>query len=220
MISTVLWLLFDFLSLKNDVKVPSKSTMQKNFLKVFSFLLASWRSMMKIEGSGSASGSASGSGSISQRHGSADPDPHQNVMDPEHCDQCCGSKDVYPGSEFLPSRIPDSASKNLSILTKKIVSKLLKIWSGLFIPDPDPNFLPIPVPRSRIQGSERHRIPDPDPQHCWWLCIFPQVSWMVEVRAVHYLLAVAAPGSAWTTGGRSQLPRGATVEVKIKNLVL
>ncbi len=28
-----------------------------------------------------------GSGSISQRHGhgSADPDPHQNVMDPEHC---------------------------------------------------------------------------------------------------------------------------------------
>jgi len=33
--------------------------------------------MMKIEGSAS--------GSISQRHGSADPDPHQNVMDPEHC---------------------------------------------------------------------------------------------------------------------------------------
>ena len=30
--------------------------------------------MMKIEDSGS----------ISQRHGSADPDPHQNAMDPEH----------------------------------------------------------------------------------------------------------------------------------------
>ncbi len=31
-------------------------------------------------------GSTSGSGSISRRHGSADPDPnpHQNVMDPEH----------------------------------------------------------------------------------------------------------------------------------------
>jgi hypothetical protein len=26
-----------------------------------------------------------GSGSISQRHGSADPDPPQNVMDPRHC---------------------------------------------------------------------------------------------------------------------------------------
>ncbi len=25
-------------------------------------------------------------GSISQRHGSADPDPHQNVMDPQHWD--------------------------------------------------------------------------------------------------------------------------------------
>jgi hypothetical protein len=38
--------------------------------------------MMKIAGSESASGS----GSISQRHGSAgpDPDPHQNVMDPQH----------------------------------------------------------------------------------------------------------------------------------------
>jgi hypothetical protein len=29
--------------------------------------------------------SGSASGSISQRHRSADPDPHQNVMDPEHC---------------------------------------------------------------------------------------------------------------------------------------
>ncbi len=37
--------------------------------------------MTKIAGSGSESGS----GSIIQRHGSADPDPHQNVMDPEHC---------------------------------------------------------------------------------------------------------------------------------------
>jgi hypothetical protein len=36
---------------------------------------------MKIEGSGFASGS------ISQRHGSAapDPDPRQNVIDPQHC---------------------------------------------------------------------------------------------------------------------------------------
>jgi hypothetical protein len=37
---------------------------------------------MKIEGYRSESGS----GSISQMHGSADPDPdpHQNVMDPQH----------------------------------------------------------------------------------------------------------------------------------------
>ncbi len=31
LIFTVLWLLFDFLQLKNDEKVPSKSNMQKNF---------------------------------------------------------------------------------------------------------------------------------------------------------------------------------------------
>jgi hypothetical protein len=35
---------------------------------------------MKIEGSGSGCGS----GSISQSHGSVDPDPHQDVMDPQH----------------------------------------------------------------------------------------------------------------------------------------
>ncbi len=60
-------------------KVVSK----KNFLKISSFLLASWvRTMTKIAGFGS------GRRSISQRHGSADqdpdPDPPQNVMDPQH----------------------------------------------------------------------------------------------------------------------------------------
>ncbi len=54
-----------------------KSNKQKNILKNC-FLLASWRSMTKI----------AGSGSISQKHESADldsdPNPHQNVMDTEH----------------------------------------------------------------------------------------------------------------------------------------
>jgi hypothetical protein len=40
---------------------------------------------MKIEGSASGSGSKSRFGSFSQRHGFADTDPHQNVMDPQHC---------------------------------------------------------------------------------------------------------------------------------------
>jgi hypothetical protein len=35
--------------------------------------------MTKIAGAGSASGF------ICQRHGSAEPDPHQNVMDSQHC---------------------------------------------------------------------------------------------------------------------------------------
>ncbi len=69
---------------------------------------------------------------------------------------------------------PISASKNLSILTQKMVSILSEIRSGLFIPDPDPDLLPIPDPWSRIQGSKRRRIPDPQYWHtvhrlkCWW----------------------------------------------------
>jgi hypothetical protein len=57
LIPPVLWLLMDFLSLKNGVKVPSKSTgsKQKNCFKIISFLLASGRSMTKIAGSGSGS---------------------------------------------------------------------------------------------------------------------------------------------------------------------
>jgi hypothetical protein len=39
--------------------------------------------MTKIAGSGS------GSGSISHRHGSADPDPYQNVTDPQHWPEPC-----------------------------------------------------------------------------------------------------------------------------------
>jgi hypothetical protein len=60
-------------------------------------------------------------------------------------------RDVYPGTP----------SKNLGILTQKIVSKLSEIWSGLLIPD----FLGT-LPGSGIHRSKRHRIPDPDPQHC------------------------------------------------------
>ncbi len=60
---------------------------------------------------------------------------------------------------------PGSASKNLSILSQKNFSNLSEIWSVLFIPDPDPDFFT--HPGSRIQGSKRHRVPDPDPQR-WW----------------------------------------------------
>ncbi len=52
LIPTVLWLLYDFLYLKNDINVPSKSNKQK---KLNYFLLKSWRSLTKIAGSGSIS---------------------------------------------------------------------------------------------------------------------------------------------------------------------
>ncbi len=77
--------LFDFLSLKNDVNVPSKVISRKNCVKKLVFcwhLEGQWR---KEQDSDQGSGSESGSGSISLRHGSTDPDPPQNVMDPQHC---------------------------------------------------------------------------------------------------------------------------------------
>jgi hypothetical protein len=50
---------------------------------------ASLKSLKKWVGSGVGSGSEvrSGAGSISQRYGSENPDPHQNVTDPQHCPQ-------------------------------------------------------------------------------------------------------------------------------------
>ncbi len=62
LIPTLFWLLYDFLSVKNYVNVASKSNKP------------SWRSLTKI----------AGSGSVSQRYGSADQDPYQNVTDPQH----------------------------------------------------------------------------------------------------------------------------------------
>ncbi len=74
---TLIRLHFDFLPLKNDVNVPSKSNKQKK-QKKYTFLLVSWRSVTKIAGSGA------GSKSVSQRHGSVYPDPYQNFTDPQH----------------------------------------------------------------------------------------------------------------------------------------
>ncbi len=62
---------------------------------------------------------------------------------------------------FVLSRLvynnPRSASKNLSILTQKLVSKLSEIWSGLFIP-----ILIFNPPRIPGPGVKKA----PDPQHC------------------------------------------------------
>ncbi len=85
-----------------------------------------------------------------------------------------------PVSKFFPSRIldPGSTSKNLCILTKKMVSQLSEIWSGFSTPNPD--FLPVPDPDPVFQipnpGVSKvlepwSRIPDPDSQHWrFWLC--------------------------------------------------
>jgi hypothetical protein len=62
--------------------------------------------------------------------------------------------DVYPGSEFFS--FPDPHSKNLSIFTQHIISKHPEIPSGLFIPDPDPDFFN----PSRISDPGVKKAPD------------------------------------------------------------
>ncbi len=79
LIPTVLWLLFDFLSLKNDVNIPSKSNKQKNF-----FLNLFCVGNLMVNGENSRIRIRIRIWIISQRHGSVDPDPHQNVMEPQH----------------------------------------------------------------------------------------------------------------------------------------
>ncbi len=88
------------------------------------------------------------------------------------------SRDILllPGSVADPgwlSRIrifsipyPGSASKNLSILTQKIVYKLSAIWPRVFIPNPDPGSGSwFTHHGSRGQKGTGSRISDPDPQH-------------------------------------------------------
>ncbi len=115
-------------------------------------------------------------------------------------DQCCGSGMFFPdpGSEFFPSRIrifsiPEIHIKDFKYFNpKKCFWRSRKYdwgWFRIRIL----NFYP-----SRIQGSKRHQIPDPDPQHCskssvfMWLgvCIswwkpkdWVQSEWEKEIKA-------------------------------------
>ncbi len=72
-----------------------------------------------------------------------------------------------------------STSKLFKYFNPKIVSKLLEVSSGMFIPDPDLDFLPILNPWSRIQGSKRPQIPDPQHRkttvliaYLWWIGVY------------------------------------------------
>ena len=71
----------------------------------------------------------------------------------------------------LKKKIWANFQRIIELFTKKIIKKLLKlkIWSwdpGSEIWDPEKTYS-----GSHIQGSKRHRIPDPDPQHCRLLSV-------------------------------------------------
>jgi hypothetical protein len=76
-------------------------------------------------------------------------------------------RDVYPGSEFFLSRIPDpkffrSGFKYLNPKKWSLNSRKYDQGCSSWL---------LTHPGSRIQGSKRHRIPDPDPQHCSYVSV-------------------------------------------------
>jgi hypothetical protein len=134
----------------------------------------------------------SGSRSISQRHGSADPDPHQNVMDPEHWYILFGvayTANLFsfswsdPGGDAVPephvcepnpglSRWPGRLQRPLPCLRRSSFTSFpALVQAGHFYYvwyQCCGSGLFIPDPNffpSRIPdpGSKRFRIPDPDP---------------------------------------------------------
>ncbi len=76
----------------------------------------------------------------------------------------CSRKNLGQISKNYGTFLP----KKLSLSSQKYEFGIQDLRSGI------PN-KPIPDPGSRIQGSKRHRIPDPDPQHCicsWKTCVW------------------------------------------------
>jgi hypothetical protein len=68
----------------------------------------------------------------------------------------------YFSFEVLKKKIWANFQRIIELFTQKIVTKLSKIQ----IWDPGPGIRKKPIPDPGSRGSKRHRIPEPDPQHC------------------------------------------------------
>jgi hypothetical protein len=89
----------------------------------------------------------------------------------EHSQRALRIRNIYPGSEFFPFRIPDPnrfhPKSRIRIKefkyfnTIKIISKLSEYDPGCLYRTRNRICHP-----SRIIGSKKHRNSDPDPQHC------------------------------------------------------
>ncbi len=107
------------------------------------------------------------------------PDPGSRIPDPKTVTKERGEKKIchtffcshkfhkieyYVIFEMLKKKIWANFQRIVEVLTQKIFNMLSNIWvwdpgSGIRDPGSGKNL-------SRIQGSKRHRIPDPDPQQC------------------------------------------------------
>jgi hypothetical protein len=86
----------------------------------------------------------------------------------------------YSSFEVLKKKIWATFQRIIELFTKKIVKKLLIIWSwdrGSEIRDPEKT-----CSGSRIPGSKRHRIPDPDSQRCFSVANPIGINW-IRVKA-------------------------------------
>jgi hypothetical protein len=82
-----------------------------------------------------------------------------------------------PGSELFPSRVPDRHQKIVFYSSRKYDP-----GCSSRIPDPDPDFFPIPDPGSQIQGSKMHRIPDP--QQCSYRYVRVQTTSLLHKQSM------------------------------------
>ncbi len=100
--------------------------------------------------------------------------PKPSVADPGCSSRIPDSNFSIPdtGSKRFPDPGSASAAKSLSTLTQKIVSTS-EIWFGMFIPDPDLDFLLIPDAEVKKSTESRIRIrntADTDTEH-WFRCL-------------------------------------------------
>jgi hypothetical protein len=88
--------------------------------------------------------------------------------------------DYYVIFEMLKKKIWANFQRIVEVFTQKIFNMLSNIW----VWDPRSGIRKTHS-GSRIQGSKRHRIPDPDPQHCFYNTVLSCFSGLEDLyRAV------------------------------------
>jgi hypothetical protein len=106
--------------------------------------------------------------------------------------QCCGSRIIYSGSLFFPSPDPGSKRSGSRIRIrikdfKYLQPKKLFLSSRKYNPGCSSRIRILIFYPFRIQGSKRHRIPDPDPQHWYFYFLFGKLILVLDDR---FLLTV------------------------------
>jgi hypothetical protein len=88
----------------------------------------------------------------------------------------------------------------------------MSLGSGIRDPGSGNRNKPIPDPGSRIQGSKRHRIPDPDPQDCK----------TVGIKVFLTIFVWVTEGSEsvpLSNGSGSRRPKNLRIWIRIRNTI-